>query len=135
MTYYGTDNRLTTEKATWTVKDGVATWEKTATSTVIPATFGVKVSVRVKDGAQLDGIHIANIYPVTKAIYLQGITTDAKMAWEKTVDLGAGVSTTTGTSGAKLPEYIEQWEKRGGVINKTYTFDKDGNQISTGNIE
>ena len=34
-----------------------------------------------------------------------------------------------------LPAYTEAWERHGGVLNMTYTFDKDGNQISTGNIE
>lgn len=135
MTYYDINGKLTTEQATWTTSNGIATWTKDVSSTVIPATFGIKVNVKVKDNAQLDDIHIDNIQPVTKVLYLQGVTTDGKKAWDTEVALGAEAVTTTDTSGKKLPEYIARWEQRGGIINKTYTFDKDGNQISSGKIE
>ena len=135
MTYYGINGELTTEQATWTTKDGTATWMKGVSSTQFPATFGLKVSVKVKEDAQLEGVRISNIYPVSNLLYIEGITTKAEKAWGKTVDFTGSASTHASTSGDKLAAYTEAWERRGGVLNKTYTFDKDGNQISTGNIE
>ena len=135
ITYYGSDNKLATETATWTVKDGVATWQKTASSTVLPANFGLKVSAKVKDNAQLEDVKIDNVYPLNVEMYLEGITTDGKKAWSKTVDFRAGVTTHGSTSGQKLPSFLEVMEGHGGMENKYYTFDKDGNQLSYGKIE
>lgn len=135
ITYYGINGQLTTEQATWTVKDGTAKWTKDVSNTRFPGIFGLKVSVRVKEGAQLEGVKIDNIYPVSSLLYVQGITTDAQMAWEKTVSLTGGASTHASTSAEKLAAYTEAWERHGGVLNMTYTFDKDGRQISTGSIE
>ncbi len=135
MTYYGINGQLTTEQATWTIKNGTATWIKDVSNTQFPATFGLKVSVKVKEGAQLEGVRISNIYPISNLLYVEGITTKAEKAWGKTVDFTGSASTHASTSGEKLPAYTEAWEHHGGVLNKTCTFDKDGNQISTGNIE
>ena len=134
MTYYGINGELTTEQATWTTKDGTATWMKDVSSTQLPATFGLKVSVKVKEGAQLEGVRINNIYPVSKLLYIEGITTKAEKAWGKTVDFSSA-TTHANTTGEKLAAYTEAWERHGGVLNKTFTFDKDGNQISSGSIE
>lgn len=135
ITYYGINGQLTTEQATWTTKDGTATWTKDVSNTRFPATFGVKVSVKVKEGAQLDGVKIDNIYPVSNLLYVQGITTDAQIAWDKTVSFTGDATTHASTSGEKLAAYTEAWERHGGVLNKTYTFDKDGTQLSSGTIE
>ena len=135
ITYYANDNQLTTEKMVWTIKDSEATWQKDVSSINLPATFGVKVNAKVKEGVQLDGVRINEIHPTYKVLYVEGITKDGQKAWGNTVDLSAGVSTHGGSTGEKLPAYIEQWEKKGGVINMAYTFDKDGKQLGTGKIE
>ena len=135
MTYYGINGQLTTEQATWTTKDGKATWMKDLSSTLLPATFGLKISVKVKEGVQLEGVRISNIYPVSNLLYVEGITTKAEKAWGNTVDFTGSASTHASTTGDKLAAYIEAWERHGGVLNKTYTFDKDGNQIGSGKIE
>ena len=70
ITYYGISGKLETEKATWTVKDGLATWEKTVSNTVIPATFGLKVSAKVKSDAVLEGVMVDNLYPVTQKMFV-----------------------------------------------------------------
>ena len=134
MTYYGINGELTTEQATWTTKDGTATWMKDVSSTQLPATFGLKVSVKVKEDAQLEGVRISNIFPFSKLLYVEGITTKAEKDWGKTVDF-TSASNHANTTGEKLAAYIEAWERHGGVLNKTYTFDKDGNQVSSGSIE
>ena len=133
MTYYANDNQLTTEKATWTIKDGKATWQKQANSIVLPATFGVKINVKLKEGAQLADVHIDNVNLINPEVYLEGITKDGKKAWGKTVQFGEGISHMD-TSGEKLPQLIELWESRGGMLNVSFTFDKDGNQIGSGAI-
>ena len=134
MTYYGISGELTTEKATWTTKDGVATWQKDVSNTVLPATFGLKVSAEVKNDAQLEGMTIDNVYPITKHLYVEGIYTDATKAWGKNFDLVASV-TQPGVDATRLPSYIEIWERHGGIVNQNYTFDKDGNQVASGKIE
>ena len=135
MTYYGINGQLTTEQATWTTKDGTATWMKDVSNTQFPATFGLKVSVKVKEGAQLEGVRISEIFPLSNLLYVEGITTKAEKAWGQTINFTGSASIHTSTTGEKLAAYTEAWERRGGVLNKTYTFDKDGNQISSGNIE
>ena len=135
ITYYGISGKLETEKATWTVEDGVATWEKTVSNTTIPATFGIRVRVRVKDGAQLEGVKVDNVYPVTQKMFVEGVTTEAKPAWEKTVYFNGNVTSHASTSGEKLQAYLDVIDERGGMVNKTYTFDKEGNEIASGSIE
>ena len=135
MTYYGINGELTTEQATWTVKDGTATWIKDVSSTQLPATFGLKVSVKVKEDAQLEGVRISEIFPLSNLLYVEGITTKAEKAWGQTVSFTGSASIHANTIGEKLAAYTEVWERRGGVLNKTYTFDKDGNQIDSGKIE
>lgn len=135
ITYYGIDGQLTTEQATWTTKDGTATWTKDVSSNKFPAIFGVKVSVKVKEDAELEGVMIDNIYPVSNLLYVQGVTIDAKIAWEQTVSFTGGATTHASTSGEKLAAYTEAWERHGGVLNATYSFDKDGKQVSSGTIE
>ena len=134
MTYYSKDNQLTTEKATWTIKDGKATWQKEATCTVFPATFGVKINVKLKEGVQFAGIHIDNANLINPEVYLEGITTDGKKAWGKTVKLNTKDGRME-SSDEKLPQLIELWESRGAMFNASLTFDKDGNQVGSGAIE
>ena len=135
MTYYANDNKLMTEKAPWAIKDGKATWQKEANSINFPATFGVKISVKLKDGAQLADVHIDNVNLIDHEVYLEGITKDGKKAWGNTVKLGESISHRMDTSGEKLPQLIELWDSRGGMLNASFTFDKDGNQIGSGVIE
>ena len=135
MTYYGNNNKLTSEQATWTVKDGTATWTKDVNSTQLPATFGVKINIKIKEGAQLEGVKISNIHPITKLLYAEGIASNGQKAWDKTIDLGGGASSHTGSTGEKLPSYIELWEERGGMLNYSYTLDKDGNLLDSKKIE
>ena len=135
ITYYGIDGKLETEMATWTAKNGVATWEKNVSSIVLPSTFGMKVSAKVKSDAQLEGVKVDNVYPLSEMLFVEGITIDAKPAWEKTIDFRAGVTAHANTSGEKLQALLDAMEKHGGMVNKYYTFDKDGNQIATGSIE
>ncbi|MBQ9362744.1 MAG: hypothetical protein IJT97_04900 [Bacteroidaceae bacterium] len=40
MTYYGINGELTTEQATWTMKDGTATWMKDVSSTEVQSLRG-----------------------------------------------------------------------------------------------
>ena len=137
-TYYSKDNELTTEKMEWTFKDAndtIATWVKDANSVKLPATFGVKVQVALKEGVQLEGVKIKNMFPTTKLLYVQGITKDRQIAWEKTLDLGAGVSSHGGVSGEKLHIAIEEFEQHGGVVNYFCTLDKDGNKVDSGKIQ
>jgi hypothetical protein len=135
ITYYGIGGKLETETATWSVKDGVATWEKVVSSTVIPATFGIKVSANVKASAQLEGVKVDNIYPVTEKMYVEGITTDGKTAWEETVFFNGGATSHGNASGEKLQTLLDAMNNRGGMVNKTYTYDKDGKEIATGSIQ
>ena len=135
ITYYGNDNKLTTEEPTWTVKDGVATWEKTVSSINMPTTLGIRVRVRVKDGAQLEGVKVDNVYPLTEKMLVEGVTTEGNPAWEKTIFFNGGASTHASTSGDKLNTYFEAMENHGGMVNKCYTFDKEGNEIASGTIE
>ena len=135
ITYYGIDGKLESEAPTWTAKNGVATWKKTVSSTTIPATFGMKVSAKVKSDAQLEGVKVDNVYPLNVEMYLEGITTDGKKAWSKTVDLRAGVTNHVSPSGEKLQSFLDAMENHGGMVNKYYTFDKDGKQLSYGSIE
>ena len=94
----------------------------------------MKISVKLKDGAQLADIHIDNVNLIDHEVYLEGITKDGKKAWGKTVKLG-GTTGHMDTSGEKLPQLIELWDSRGGILNASFTFDKDGNQIGSGVIE
>jgi hypothetical protein len=135
ITYYGTSGKLETEKATWTVANGVATWEKTVGNTTIPATFGIKVSAKVKSDAQLEGVMVGNLFPVTQKMFVEGISTEAKPIWEKTVFLNGNATSHASTSGEKLQTYFDVMDGHGGMVNKTYTFDKDGNEIASGKIE
>lgn len=135
ITYYGIGGKLETEKVTWAVTNGVATWEKTVSNTTFPATFGIKVSVSVKSDAQLEGVKVDNVYPVTEKLFVEGITTEGKPAWEKTIYFNGNVTSHGSTSGEKLQAYLDVMEGRGGMVNKTYTFDKDGNEIATASIE
>lgn len=135
ITYYGISGKLETEKATWTVKDGLATWEKTVSNTVIPATFGLKVSAKVKSDAVLEGVMVDNLYPVTQKMFVEGISTEAKPIWEKTVFFNGSATSYGSTSGAKLQTYLDVMDGRGGMVNKTFTFDKDGNEMASGKIE
>ena len=135
ITYYGIGGKLETEKVTWAVTNGVATWEKTVSNTTFPATFGIKVSVSVKSDAQLEGVKVDNVYPVTEKLFVEGVTTEGKPAWEKTIFFNGNVSTHASTSGDKLNAFFEAMENHGGMVNKTYTFDKDGNEIATASIE
>ena len=134
ITYYDIDGKLTTEKAAWTVKDGVATWEKSVSNTSSPATFGLKVSAKVKDGTQLNDAKVDNFYPLTEKMNVEGITTDAKTAWEKTVYFRSG-SVHGNTTVEKLQSSLDAMERHGGMVNKYYTFDKDGNEIASGSME
>jgi hypothetical protein len=135
ITYYGIGGKLETEKVTWAVTNGVATWEKTVSNTTFPATFGIKVSVSVKSDAQLEGVKVDNVYPLNVEMYLEGITTDGKKAWSKTVDLRAGVTNHVSPSGEKLQSFLDAMENHGGMVNKYYTLDKDGNEIASGTME
>ena len=135
ITYYGNDNKLTTEDPTWTVKDGVATWEKTVSSINMPATFGIRVKVRVKDNTDLEGVKVENVYPITEKMFVEGVTTEGNPAWEKTILFNGNVSTHASTSGDKLRAFLEAMENHGGMVNKCYTFDKEGNEIASGTIE
>lgn len=135
ITYYGTSGKLETEKATWTVANGVATWEKTVGDTNIPATFGMKVSAKVKSDAQLEGVKITNVYPVTEKMFVEGITIEAKPVWEKTIYFNGNVTNHGSSSGEKLQTLLDVMDKRGGMVNKYYTFDKDGNEIVSGKME
>ena len=135
ITYYGIGGKLETEKVTWAVTNGVATWEKTVSNTTFPATFGIKVSVSVKSDAQLEGVKVDNVYPVTEKLFVEGVTTEGKPAWEKTIYFNGNVTSHGSTSGEKLQAYLDVMEGRGGMVNKTYTFDKDGNEIATASIE
>ena len=74
--------------------------------------------VRVKNGTQLEGV-----------------TTEAKPAWEKTVYFNGNVTSHASTSGEKLQAYLDVIDERGGMVNKTYTFDKECNEIASGKIE
>ena len=135
ITYYGIGGKLETEKVKWAVTNGVATWEKTVSNTTFPATFGIKVSVSVKSDAQLEGVKVDNVYPVTEKLFVKGVTTEGKPAWEKTIYFNGNVTSHGSTSGEKLQAYLDVMEGRGGMVNKTYTFDKDGNEIATASIE
>ena len=135
ITYYGIGGKLETEKVKWAVTNGVATWEKTVSNTTFPATFGIKVSVSVKSDAQLEGVKVDNVYPVTEKLFVEGVTTEGKPAWEKTIYFNGNVTSHGSTSGEKLQAYLDVMEGRGGMVNKTYTFDKDGNEIATASIE
>ena len=135
ITYYGIGGKLETEKVTWAVTNGVATWEKTVSNTTFPATFGIKVSASVKSDAQLEGVKVDNVYPVTEKMFVEGVTTEGKPAWEKTIYFNGNVTSHGSTSGEKLQAYLDVMEGRGGMVNKTYTFDKDGNEIATASIE
>jgi len=135
ITYYGNDNKLATEDVTWTVKDGVATWEKTVSSINMPSTFGIRVKVRVKDNTDLEGVKVTNVYPITEKMFVEGITTEGNPVWEKTILFNGNVSTHASTSGDKLRAFLEAMENHGGMVNKCYTFDKEGNEIASGTIE
>ena len=135
ITYYGIGGKLETEKVTWAVTNGVATWEKTVSNTTFPATFGIKVSASVKSDAQLEGVKVDNVYPVTEKMFVEGVTTEGKPAWEKTIFFNGNVSTHASTSGDKLNAFFEAMENHGGMVNKCYTFDKEGNEIASGTIE
>ena len=134
ITYYGVGGKLETETATWSVNNGVATWEKMVTSTIMPATFGIKVSANVKASAQLEGVQVENIYPITEKMYVEGITTDGKTAWEKNVPFHSGQRHGS-ISGAKLQASLDAMENHGGMVNKCYTYDKDGREITSGSIQ
>ena len=134
ITYYGVGGKLETETATWSVNNGVATWEKMVTSTIMPATFGIKVSANVKASAQLEGVKVENIYPITEKMYVEGITTDGKTAWEKNVPFHSGQRHGS-ISGAKLQASLDAMENHGGMVNKCYTYDKDGREITSGSIQ
>jgi hypothetical protein len=135
ITYYGIGGKLETEKVTWAVTNGVATWEKTVSNTTFPATFGIKVSVSVKSDAQLEGVKVDNVYPVTEKLFVEGVTTEGKPAWEKTIYFNGNATSHGSTSGEKLQAYLDVMEGRGGMVNKCYTFDKEGNEIATASIE
>ena len=135
MTFYGINGELTTEQATWTIKNGTATWIKDVTNTHFPATFGLKISVKVKEGAQLEGVFINDVYLVSNLLYIQGVTVDAKKTWDRTIDFTGSASTHFSTSGEHLPTSIAAIEHHGGLLNKSYTFDKDGNLVNAGKIE
>ncbi len=134
ITYYGNSGKPETEKATWTIKDGLATWEKTIGNTAIPATFGLKISAKVKSDAQLEGVMVDNIYPVTEKMFVEGISTEAKPIWEKTVFFRSS-SIHANSTGEKLQAHLDAMERHGGMVNKTFTFDKDGKEIASGKIE
>ena len=134
ITYYDINGKMTTEKAAWTVKDGVATWEKNVSNTTIPATFGLKVSAKVKDGTQINDTKVEEIYPLAEKMYVEGITTDAKTAWEKTVYFRSG-TVHGNTTVEKLQSFLDAMDNHGGMVNKYYTFDKDGNEIASGTME
>ena len=128
IVYYGSNDKLVTEDAVWNVKDGVAIWIKDVTTTQIPCTVGARLNIRVKEGAQLEGVRINNIYPETNLILLKGVSATGQTVWTK--DLGlTGVSTHANATGEKLPEYIARWDQRGGVVNHSYIVDKDGNYL------
>ena len=93
----------------------------------------MKINVKLKDGAQLADTHIDNVNLIDHEVYLEGITKDGKKAWGKTVKFGEGNSSMD-TSGEKLQQLIELWESRGGMLNVSFTFDKDGNKIGSGTI-
>jgi hypothetical protein len=134
ITYYGIGGKLETEKATWTVANGLATWEKTVSNTTIPATFGLKVSANVKSDAQLEGVSVDNVYPVTRKMFVEGVSTEAKPIWDKTVFFTSGTNHAN-AKGENLQAFLDAMERHGGMVNKTFTFDKDGNEIASGSIE
>ena len=134
ITYYGNDNQLKTEVVTWKVSNETATWEKDVKSSTLPALFGAKITAKLKDGVQLEGVSISNVYPSVKRFYMEGLTASGKTMWSKTSDIGS-VGTKAGSTGPKLPAYIQTWDEHGGVFNASYSVDKNGNQTSLGKIE
>ena len=136
VTYYAKNNVLANEKMTWKIENGVATWEKEVSSIVMPATFGVKISLKIKDDAQLSGVTINNFNFEKTVLYMEGITTDEKMVWKKTYDFSNGLGK-VGCTGEKLDSYIATIENKnnGTMLNQSYSIDKTGSIVSSGAIE
>ena len=135
ITYYGKNKELVTENPVkWSIKDGVATWEKKVSSTVFPISYGAKLTVKIKDNAQLEGVVIENICPLMRRMYVEGFTTDGKVAWDRTRDI-TGVSGTWPCKGEKLHAYIEEWEAHGGVLNGYIDIDAASNITLTAYFE
>lgn len=136
LTYYGKNNELVREPLVeWSIKDRVATWQKKVSSTVFPISYGAKLTVKIKDNAQLEGVRIEQICPYQRSIYVEGITADGKVAWDRTRDIIGASGSSWGSKGEILPDYIDEWEKSGGLLNGFVTFDAASNTISTGRFE
>lgn len=134
VTYYGIDNKLTTEAASWTTSNGTSTWKKTVNSIIFPTKFGLKLTAKLKDGADTVNVVIKNAYPTLATISLQSINQDATLAWGKPVDMING-SKHMALAGSKLAAWLETVNNRGGIINSSYGFDKEGNSTSLDKIE
>ncbi|MBO4801346.1 MAG: hypothetical protein J5545_05710 [Bacteroidaceae bacterium] len=136
MTYYGEDNKLITESPVkWTIKDATAVWEKQVTNLTIPSTFGVRLTAKIKEGAQLDSVNITNVCPVSNYAYVTCLSKDRQTIWAQTVSFTPGNSHSIPSKGSKLQAYLEAFvEERGGLLNLSYTFDKDG-KSTTGAIK
>lgn len=134
VTYYGSGNKLVTEPASWTTSNGTSTWKKTVNSIIFPTKFGLKLTAKLKDGADTVNVIIKNTYPTLATISLLGINQDATLAWSKPVDIINGF-THRALAGSKLAAWLETVNNRGGLVNSGYSFDKEGNITSLDKIE
>ena len=136
LTYYGEDNKLVTEQMKWTYDKSVkgCSWTKDVTSIVMPAIVGAKMTVKLKEGAQLEGKRVGNYRPIVKRMYVTGLNKDRSTAFERLLDIGE-TSISFGGSAEKIPAQIELWEQHNGVINSSYIINQNSAVTSNGKIE
>jgi hypothetical protein len=128
VTYYNKDNELSTETVTWKIENGQALWTKTTNSTKIPAKFGLKLIAKVKEGVQLDDVYVNNVNPIGNSLHVQGISKDNKTMWYKNIDLFFYTSSIVSSKGVNLEKTLEiVYNNFGGLINGSFSIDKDGN--------